>query len=565
MKKVLVLGIALLFSVIGKSQAEDKLLEILRGELNREYDALQKEEIPPYYIEYRVSEMSVFTKGASFGSLISSNNNTKRLVNVVVKVGDYKFDNTHVYQDEEAASAYNNNFSALLPIDDDEVAIKQILWWITNKAYINAMSVYNSIKDTDDEKAKKATSERLPDFSIEEASKYFEPRLDNFSFEEKKWEQNVKRISGLFVDDTSIVSANTGINAVLERKYFLSSEGSEVVQNVSYAQLSINAQIRNDNGIIVPLLKSYVASLPSDIPEISTVEAKVSEMKATLDKFKSCAMAEPYTGPAILSSAAAGVFFHEIFGHRIEGHRLKDETDGQTFKDKVGEAVLPKTFNVFFDPTENKFGDEDLIGHYKYDDEGVKSQKVNIVDEGILQDFLMSRTPVEGFSHSNGHGRSQTGEMPVARQSNMFIKSDKPLSDEALRKKLVKACKSQKLEYGYFFKTVYGGFTYTTRYMPNVFNIFPLEVYRVYVDGRPDELVNGVDLIGTPLAMFAEIKYAGDEYNIFNGFCGAESGMVPVSTIAPAIFVNKIETQSKPNKYINAPILKMPGLVDNKE
>jgi TldD protein len=539
--------------------AEDSLLKILQEELDLEFTALQEEKIPPYYIEYRVSDITVHSVGASFGSLTKSGSTRKRMVNVVVKVGDYSFDNTHVYQDEEAASAYNYNFSALLPLENDETAIKQVLWWNTNRAYINALSVFSSIKDTDNEKFKK-NSKRLPDFSKEGPSVFYEGPIDPLQFDKKLWESRVKQLSGSFLYDTSILSANAAMNFVVERKYFVSSEKSSVVQNLSYTQLQVNAQVHNNDGIVVPLLKSYVAKNPDGLTAFGNILDDVENLKSTLEAFKSCPTAEPYTGPAILSSAAAGVFFHEIFGHRIEGHRLKDETDGHTFKDKVGEKVLPKTFNVYFDPREEGFGGTDLIGHYLYDDEGVKAGKVNVVESGVLKNFLMSRTPVEGHPNSNGHGRSQTGELPVARQSNMFIESSKPLDDDALRKKLVKACKSQNLPYGYFFKTVYGGFTYTTRYMPNVFNIFPLEVYRVYVDGRPDELVNGVELIGTPLAMFAEIEAAGKDYNVFNGFCGAESGMVPVSTIAPSIFVNKIETQSKPNNYVNPPILKMPGL-----
>jgi len=218
---------------------------------------------------------------------------------------------------------------------------------------------------------------------------------------------------------------------------------------------------------------------------------------------------------------------------------------------------------VISDPTLTSFKGKKLIGHYKYDDQGVKSQQVVNVDHGVLKNFLMSRKPVEGFSQSNGHGRSDVFSKPVSRQSNLLIKTDKGLSEEKLRKKLIKECKKQDKPYGYYFKTVSGGFTNTMVFTPDYFNIFPIEVYRVYVDGRPDELVRGVNLIGTPLVMFSEILAAGDSYSIFSGICGAESGMLPVTAIAPALLVNKIETQNQYTVKPEWPILPPPNEVNN--
>jgi TldD protein len=259
-----------------------------------------------------------------------------------------------------------------------------------------------------------------------------------------------------------------------------------------------------------------------------------------------------------LHAQSAGVFFHEIFGHRVEGHRLRSEFDGQTFKEKINEQVLPKSLDVIFDPTLAKYDGKQLNGFYQYDDEGVRGQRVKAVEKGILKNFLMSRSPLENFATSNGHGRSSIGMSAVSRQSNLIVENSKPLSMDELRKMLIKECIKQGKKYGYFFKDVMGGFTTTDRYNPNAFNIFPTEVYRVYVDGKPDELVRGVDLIGTPLSMFAEITAAGDTKDVFIGFCGAESGSVPVSAVAPSLFVRRIETQKKPKENQEATLLPSP-------
>jgi predicted Zn-dependent protease len=267
---------------------------------------------------------------------------------------------------------------------------------------------------------------------------------------------------------------------------------------------------------------------------------------------------EPFTGPAILSGKAAGVFFHEIFGHRIEGHRQKDEREGQTFTKKVNQPILPEFISVMDDPTRKHFKDEDLMGYYLYDDEGVEAEPVEVVKNGILKNFLMSRSPIEGFDRSNGHGRAQPGRLPVSRQGNLIIHSTKSIPRSQLRRMLIEACKTQDKPYGLLFEDISGGFTYTGRYFPQSFNVTPIVVYKVYVDGRPDELIRGVDLIGTPLTSFSKILACGDRLEVFNGLCGAESGAVPVSVVAPAILTGQIEVQKKEKAADRPPVLPPP-------
>jgi predicted Zn-dependent protease len=267
---------------------------------------------------------------------------------------------------------------------------------------------------------------------------------------------------------------------------------------------------------------------------------------------------EPYIGPAILVNKASGVFFHEIFGHRIEGHRQKSEFEGQTFTKKVGEKILPDIISVYDDPTLTTFNGKDLNGHYMYDDEGVAAQRVTVVENGILKNFLMSRSPVEGFPQSNGHGRRQYGRSIVSRQGVLYIKSFNEVSFEKLREKLKEECKKQDKPYGLIFYDIAGGFTLTGRGGAQTFKVIPLFVMRVYVDDRPDEVVRGVDIVGTPLLSFSKIQLTGDDYDVFNGTCGAESGMIPVSAISPSIFVSEIEVEKKAKAQDKPPILPAP-------
>src|SRR5690606_19325338 len=317
------------------------------------------------------------------------------------------------------------------------------------------------------------------------------------------------------------------------------------VENATETWQSIYGNTKAEDGMELPLYKLYFAYLPNELPSRDSVLADVHGMSARLSQLRKSPLADPFVGPAILSGRAAGVFFHEIFGHRLEGKRMKNEYDGQTFKSKIGTEVLPSFLSITMDPTRKTVGDAKVNGFYKFDDEGVAAQKVAVVEQGILKNFLMTRTPINGVSGSNGHARTAPSGMPESRQSNLIVtgKSDKSFDD--LRNLLIAECKKQGKEYGYIFQDVQGGFTNVGRNTPNAFNVLPTEVYKIYADGRPDELVRGVDLIGTPLSMFKHIAACSNQMETFNGMCGSGSGWVPVSASSPAIFVDVIETQKK--------------------
>jgi predicted Zn-dependent protease len=179
------------------------------------------------------------------------------------------------------------------------------------------------------------------------------------------------------------------------------------------------------------------------------------------------------------------------------------------------------------------------------------------VRNGVFENFLMSRSPIAGFAHSNGHGRAQMGLVPVARQSNLVVTTSRPVSRDSLKAMLIDLVKQQHKPYGLFFDDVQGGFTITQRTMPNAFNVLPVMVYRIYPDGR-EELVRGADLIGTPLTVFSKIVAADSTTRVFNGVCGAESGWVPVSASSPDILISQIEIQKKSKATEQGPILPAP-------
>jgi predicted Zn-dependent protease len=225
----------------------------------------------------------------------------------------------------------------------------------------------------------------------------------------------------------------------------------------------------------------------------------------------------------------------------------------------VGQAVLPEFLSVEDDPTLPALDGVELSGTYSYDEEGSKSQRVELISNGILKQFLMSRMPVKGFQHTNGHGRAQDGLMPVARQGNLIVRSRKTIADEKLRQALIDEVKKQGKPFGLYFEDIAGGFTLTLRNMPQAFQVMPLMVWKVYPDGRPDELVRGVDIIGTPLNALNRIILTGQKIDVFNGECGAESGSVPVAAAAPAMLFSEIEVQKMAQGHERPPVLPPPG------
>ncbi len=544
----------------GISQAEnDTLIQVLSSELTYEFEHLAQETYPPYYMDYRVNDVRSYYLGSSFGVITDEENTGYRLLTCNVRIGSYDYDNTHPTEDYSTQTRYGFfGYNFILPIEDNPVAIKKQLWLATNDEYEYASTAYSDliikrISKNDDE-------DKSPDFSREKPEKYYEPPVGNYlaGLDKKAWKERVADYSGIFLDVDNIMSADAVLSASYDRKTFVSTEGSEIAENELQFQLMIQAVIRADDGMTLPLYKSYFSRSLDGLPSDDSIRKDILEMRDLLVRLRNAPVVGPYEGPAILSAGSAGVFFHEIFGHRVEGQRLKQKDDGQTFKNKIGKAVLAPDISVTFDPLKKSIAGTDLKGYYRYDDEGGKAQKVNVVEKGILKRFLMSRTPIEGFLHSNGHGRAQAGIKTMSRQSNLIVTTDKPYSGEQLRRMLIDECKKQGKEYGYLFEEVVGGFTLTGRRTPNAFNVMPTVVYRVYTDGRPDELVRGVDIIGTPLAMFAKISALGDKPAIFNGVCGAESGSVPVSAVSPSLFVKQIEIQRKQKSDFVPTVLSMP-------
>lgn len=556
MKKPLIL-IALL-GVVLSVLAKDPLPEILKEELMRNMEGLSGEEVSPYFMSYRVNDITTYRIRTSFGQVVDSDWDHSRKLAVHVRVGSPELDNTHPLRGRSGGMMGMRDTGADLPLGDEAAAVRQILWRETDRQYNQARDLYARVLADDAIRVEREDTSN--DFTIEEKVTYYEEPLnmDEIEFDISEWEERLKAYSAVFLENEDIIKGSAVLMFSVERKYFVSSEGNNITENRVTTRLFISGEAQADDGMELPMNISFFAFKPNDLPDHQHILSESYAVSQKLSQLREAPLVGSYTGPALLAPESAGVFFHEIFGHRVEGHRLKQETDAQTFKEMVDDRVLNENLSVIFDPSLERYDDFFLNGSYRFDCEGQPGQRVVVVEDGMLRSFLMSRTPVEGFDRSNGHGRAQAGFQTVSRQSNLIVETNKPYTESQLREMLIEEAKKQGREFGYYFVKTTGGFTQTGRFMPNAFNVTPIEVYRIYVDGREDELVRGVDLVGTPLSIFSNIEAAGDTPGIFTGTCGAESGGVPTSTVSPMVYVRQIETQRKPKGQERQPILQRP-------
>jgi predicted Zn-dependent protease len=549
------LALALPVATGAQQQAVPTLLDAMTTELHRAFTSLGKQgddrQLPPYFLSYAVSDASIVDIRAQYGALVNSSANHIRVADVQVRIGDAKLDNTH--GPHRSAAVH----SIPLPLGDDREALARSLWLATNTGYGSALDNYLRVKTEAEVRARE--EDNSPDFSQEAPQVRIGKPAPPVVVDRAAWESRVRGLSRVFREYPDVYQNVAMLTVQNETDYFASSEGSQLAAPHMLARVVIFATTRADDGTDLFRARTFEAETIDGLPAQAEMEAGVRELGASLEALRKAPMTEPFNGPAILSGRAAAVFFHEVLGHRLEGQRQRGDEEGQTFTKEVGKEVLPNFLSVADDPTLTTFHKTWLSGNYEYDDEGQKARRVDLIQDGVLKTFLMSRMPIASFANSNGHGRAQAGKVPTGRQGNLIVTSTKTVPETELRRQLIEEAKKQGKLYGLYFEDISSGFTLTQRNTPQAFEVVPLVVWRVYVDGRPDELVRDVSIVGTPLAAMKSILATGDKSEVFNGECGAESGTVPVSAVAPAMLLRSLETQRQPKGEARPPILPIPG------
>lgn len=534
------------------------LLDAMVVELDRNKAELKlKENRGPYFISYQLKDYDQKEIVARYGALFQDAVGRDRQIFVDVRVGDYDFDSSvedeFDFSTSLKGSSYLTKKSA--PIDDSPAALRTALWLVTDEKY--KTSLFHYLKKKGEDVYVVDDPKRPPSFTKESPDVQVGVRAP-FEFAHDTWVSFAREMSTKLAKEPTFFDSEVRVTADKVVRYFVNTEGTRLITEDTLFGVHVTAFTRADDGQLLENSRHWYAPLEAQLPNEASMRAQVDAMMNDLKALRAAPTIDPYTGPAILEPDAAGVLFHEAVGHRLEGERQDSDSEGKTFRGQVGRQVLPSFISVIDDPTTRERIGTQLNGYYRFDEEGVPAQKVVLVQDGVLKTYLLSRKPVEGFLKSNGHGRSQGNRKAIARMANLIIESKKRLSDAELKKQLIAEAKKQGKPYGLLIRDITGGNTNTTGFGYQAFKGTPRMVYRVDVKNGQETLVRGVEIVGTPLSSMNRIIATGTSEGVFNGFCGAESGMVPVSTVAPAVLLQEIELQRSLEGRDRPPLLPSP-------
>jgi len=555
MKKLLLsLPFLLLSGTLAAQQPCDltaeKPLKVLSEELKRNFKTLKKQKPPIYYLSYFFYDIYNMSVEVSEGGVSSKTQGPTFYAQVAARSGSPEMDSTRTLKTKkEAADKFILQKAPATGYDAD--TLKITLWDLTQRAARSAQRNFSDVQADAQNASERADNSN--DFVFPPKENFC--RTANFaSFDLDRIADQLTQASLLTQGYDFILNSNFSFSATYGHRYFTDSVGTLLKTPTQLVRLSYSLTGQTKDGQILNRSKSYDVLSPDQLPSQAQLRADIEQSIGELKILLQAPEAEPVSVPAILKNKAMAVFVHEVLGHRMEGHRQKQDSFGRTFTDKIGQQVVSPILTIVDDATLPSFNGIPLRGFYEYDSEGVKVRPVTLIEKGVLKEFLMSSSPIKNFPVSNGHGRAALGRHPVARMGNTRTLADPVVSYDTLEKMLLDEIKKQNKPYGIIIEDLSGGFTQTSTYSPQAFKLEPTLVYRLYPDGRK-EAVRGADMVGTPLVSFNAVIAAADDYDVFNGSCGAESGWVPVSSIAPSVLLKSLEIEKTTKSMHKPPVL----------
>ncbi len=546
-----------------KSEKNEMLPDSLTAEFQNiikdNFEALGQYQPRPYFMAFRCHDSTGYKLLVNKGAVLEKGAWNTRHGDIEIRVGRPEFDNNH-FSSESYHLAYPYGVRNVeLPLSFSPVAFRKIINSISDYGFRSAQEALKQMR------AKQNMQQELKSWGEDFSKEALLPgsfglKPDSIQLDSLKgFFDNVQKASRAFSQYPYIYSSYIRLEKRQVTKRFVSTE-SWAIKHERLSSLNIYAETQAEDGMRLWLDKNFYCRSCSLQDYQDSLNTWINQLALKLDSLRKAKVAEPYVGPVLLTSQAAAVFVHEVIGHRVEGHRQKNEEEGQTFLDKIGQRVLPANFHIYDDPREKIHKGIELNGHYQLDDEAVPAQKASIVDSGIFTGFLQSRSVVFPGGKSNGHGRANLGKNIVARMGVTRFKSDKNIQAAQMLDSLKSLLKKEGREFGYVVEDISGGYTLTDRRSPQSFKLEPLFIRKVYLDDRPSEVVRGLDVVGTPLVSLEQILLSGDDSNVFNGYCGAESGWVPVSAISPSLLFQKLEFEKKSGSQEKLPYMNPPSI-----
>ena len=576
----------------------DKTLNAMQDELDRARTRLELK-IPdkvdparPYYIQYRILDLDVRTIVAEFGALISSTTGKNRIMSVDVRVGNYNLDSSNFITDEGFSGFLGS--TGTVGIDRDYDSLRQDLWLATDQAFKAAVENFSK-KQAFMSRLAKAPS--IPDFSAAPPFVNVEPLRDP-DWTTRNWEQEARAVSAALRQFPQLQSSRVTYHLIYTTSYLLNSEGTKIRSNRSLAAIEASLATESDDGMNLHNFLAVYRHRPDELPAADVVKKDLEKAGEQLITLRVSQPAADYDGPVLFEAPAAGSLLAQMLGPSLSGARgplamqsafdqLMDRLGGRSeWTGKLGPRVFPGTVSLVDDPTVKQLNGQDLLGSYEVDEEGVKAERVPLVTNGLLLNFLMSRRPGPDLDHTNGHGRAAYLGEPRPLISNLFFTSSTAIAPDELKKKFMDACKQNGNKWCLIVRAMDNP-VLGVREQDDLSEIvmgaaggaasgdrLPLLVYRVNVDDGKESLIRGARLSGLTLRAMRNIAGIGNDATPFNftesqqtGFSGtalaafgsADSG-VPATVIAPSLLFDDVEVHGARGEPERLPLVPPPPI-----
>jgi TldD protein len=534
----------------------ESLIPILKKDARRALSMSVPGFPKPYFCSFLLKDIDWFNTWASSGSTCRSQRDRARHVYCDLRVGSYDYDQVTEGGLREFDEELESSSHCSVPIDDkDYDGLRLTLWKLLESKFREALADFNQ-----KEASRISTldpNNGLRSFTRTKRANFRHfSRMDPVDFE--AWGKFCKRAS-LWISQLPRLSGSwVEFDASQETRIFVSTEGTVTVQNTQVFCLSANIHRLTKEGSRLEQEVVLNCGSLSELPDMKTFKKLVLQKYEQLQRVTRARKIHAFSGPVLLYPGPAGLLFHEAVGHRLEGSRLLSVGEGQTFKDQEGKQIFSMPITVRDNPLMKEYNGSKCIGSYTYDDEGTKAQDTVLIEEGVLKGFLSTRAALKKGRHqSNGHARTKQNQRPISRMGVTIIEGSNGESLNRLKEKLLREIKRQRKPFGMIVYETNGGETDTTNYDFQAFSGDISYATLVYPNGR-EVCVRGVNFVGTPLQSLSNIVAIGDSPELDNGFCGAESGLLPISTISPAVLVRNLELQGKDEELVTPSILKRP-------
>lgn len=492
-----------------------------------------------------------------WGRLGAINENSRRAGNSVfcdVRVGGPRKDNVVEGGLHDNSERDESNDYADMPLELDRDALRFSLWKLTDARYREAAEKFYERKSQEmhfqDIYPGLPSRSELPRVNRLQYRKFSSPDIDY-------WRHLIRKAGLLVKKYREIQNSWFEFGWQARQHLFASSSGSTILQQSAIYELRGHVWHLTKNGEGIAQEINFIEGDVSDLPGEKEFLRLVREKIDYTLRLRRAPRLNSYAGPVLLSPGPSGVFFHEVAGHRLEGCRLLSADEGATFLDLQGKRIAPDFIDIVDDPTMAAFRGRRMIGSFDFDDEGAPAQRVTMVEGGVLKRFLTSAAPIPGQKNLNGHARNQRNERPISRMGNLFVLPRRPTPRRELFEMFLEEIRRQKRPFGIWVQEVIGGETVTENYDFQAFKGDIVRAARVFPDGR-SEPVRGVDFVGTPLSALDSIVALGDDLVMDNSYCGAESGMIPVATVAPSALIRNLELQAKDRERLTQYPLQLP-------